>query len=371
MGAGNGRGPGAKRKTNPGAWLDYVKLGLVVVIAGVYSYALFLQPLRGTDPPHWPVLGSPLTRLAGVALRPAATAAATHCGVPLGVMWPNHLPGGGVVGIRDTLFADPAVPVTTGRLYGAVPEADLPWYGEPPARLNELRAQTGADRLVAAFRTTLPNPIWDEAANVARGAEYLAGTVVNPGEAISLIGVIGPFTKTRGYGDGPGYANNRVVATDGGGVCKIATALYNALVHSDLQVLERKPHSMLVPYVPPGRDAAIATGSKDVRFRNDKAAPIVLWAAMRDTTLFVAVYGDYDAPVIEWFHEESNRHKAQPIRRANPNLPSGTEQLVIEGYDGVTVRTWILIKRANEPDERRDMSVDTYRPLPGVIEYGP
>lgn len=359
-------------------WLDYLKLGAVITVAAVYSYALFLQPLLGENAPFGSVFGTSLTRLAGASLQSLkASAQADQCGIPLGVMWPVHSPGGGPVNTASVfpVFADAAgQPVSADEadlLYGAVAEQNLPWHGQFPERLAELQRQTGAEHLIAAFRTTLPNPLWDERSNVAQAAQYLSGTVLQPGEAVSLIGVIGPFTAARGYGDGPGYAGNRVVPTDGGGVCKIATAVYNAAVHSDLTVLERKPHSMLVPYVPPGRDAAIATGSKDVRIRNDNDTPVVFWAGMEDTTLFVAVYGQHERPLIEWFHEESDRHRAEPIRRANRDLPSGTEQRVIEGYDGVTIRTWIVIKRTDRPDERRDMGVDTYRPLPGVIEYGP
>lgn len=366
-----------------GHWLDGLKVGAVVAIAVAYSYALFLRPVlstgalmsggaNGSGPP-WPLFGTPLTRLAAGALQPASAGAAdAHCGVPLGVMWPVYAPGRG-------LALGGAIPATTDGqkdsqkqlLYGAVAEKNLPWSAHPPVRLGQLREQIGAHRLVAAFRTTLPNPIWDETANVAQGARYLAGTVLQPGQEMSLFAVIGPFTAARGYGDGPSYANNRVVPSTGGGVCKIATALYNVAVHSDLTVLERKPHSMLVPYVPPGRDAAIATGSKDVRFRNDQNTPVLLWADMEGTTLYVAVYGQHDPPMVEWFHEESGRRPAEPVRRPNPNLPAGTEQLVIEGYDGVTVRTWIVIKRPGQPAERRDLGVDTYRPLPGVVEYGP
>lgn len=366
------RGPGGNRRTRLSkrrSWLDWLKLGAIVSIAAAYSYALFLRPLAAAEVLHWPVFGSSLTRLASVALRPAQ--AADQCGVPSGVMWPVRSAGVGLAGGAVAATTGIASTPTEGALYGAVAETALPWYVTPPERLQELRDQIGARRLVTAFRTTLPNPIWEETANVARGAEYLAGTVLQPGETMSLFAAIGPFTEARGYGDGPSYANNRVVPSTGGGVCKIATALYNAAVHADLQVLERKPHSMQVPYVPAGRDAAIATGSKDVRIRNDQDTPVLLWAGMRDTTLFVAVYGQYDPPVVEWFHEQSKRRTARPVRRKNPDLPPGEEHVVSEGYDGVTVRTWIVIQRPGQPEERRDMGVDTYRPLPGVIEYGP
>ena len=80
----------------------------------------------------------------------------------------------------------------------------------------------------------------------------------------------------------------------------MGTTLYNVAVYAGLTVVERHPHSMIVPYVPPGRDAAIATGHKDFRFRNDTDAPLLLWAGMRGTALYIAFYGRHVAPRVEW-----------------------------------------------------------------------
>lgn len=325
----------------------YFKLAAVFLIAAIYSYALFLQPLLAENAPYRPLFSSPLSRLAGVSSEQFRIAAAsTDCGIPVTGSQPE------------------------AKWYGTVTETELPWFAEPPDELTRLRTKHNAHRLVAAFRTTLPNPMWDEPDNVALGASYLTGTVLQPGNSLSLFGIIGPFTRERGYGDGPMYSSGRIVPSLGGGVCKIATTVYNAIVYSDLHVIERKPHSMLVAYVPPGRDAAIATGAKDIRFRNDKDTPILLWAGMQETTLFVAVYGQYEPPTVQWHHEELARRPAPLERRLNPDLPPGTEQVIFAGYDGVTVRTWVTIDRPGQPTERRDMGVDTYRPLAGVIEYG-
>ena len=131
---------------------------------------------------------------------------------------------------------------------------------------------------------------------MALAARLLSGAVIAPGQTVSVIGLAGPFTKERGYGDGPGYAGGQLVPVTAGGVCKIGTAMYNVAVHGGLTVVERHPHSLPVPYIRPGRDAAIAAGYKDVRVRNHYDRPVLLWAGMKETTLFVALYGDVEAP---------------------------------------------------------------------------
>lgn len=56
--------------------------------------------------------------------------------------------------------------------------------------------------------------------------------------------MIGNGNKKKGYG---------------GGNCQVSSTLYNAvLAVPSLTVTERHPHSNHVPYVPEGKDAAVA-----------------------------------------------------------------------------------------------------------------
>lgn len=308
-------------------WRAFVRHGAIIVSALFYAYALTVS----------------------LAVWDYAAPSPVECGVP----------------------AISSLEAGYERFSGTVTEEELPWSALPPEQLTTLWNLLGTDKLVSAFRITLPNPLWDEPQNVALAADFLAGTVIHPGETVSVIDLTGPLTSERGYGDGPGYADGRLVPVTAGGVCKIGTAVYNIAIYSGLTVVERHPHSMIVPYVPPGRDAAIATGYKDVRVRNEYERPVLLWAAMHETTLFMALYGEVEAPVVHWHHEELHRRPAPLHRRPNPTLPTGEERIVFAGYDGMTVRTWLTIERPNQPVERKQLSTDTYRPLPGVLEYAP
>ena len=56
----------------------------------------------------------------------------------------------------------------------------------------------------------------------------------------------------------------------GGGNCQVSSTLYNAVLETPgLVVTERHEHSNNVPYVQKGKDAAVAYGSYDFKFRND------------------------------------------------------------------------------------------------------
>lgn len=70
------------------------------------------------------------------------------------------------------------------------------------------------------------------------------------------------------------------------GNCQISSTLYNAvLAVPSLVVIERHPHSNYVPYIAKGKDAAVAYGSYDLRFRNDFGNDIKILASTNGATI--------------------------------------------------------------------------------------
>ena len=47
----------------------------------------------------------------------------------------------------------------------------------------------------------------------------------------------------------------------------VATTLYNAVIRAELDIVQRYNHSMIVSYVKPSDDAAIAGTYKDLKFK--------------------------------------------------------------------------------------------------------
>ena len=95
--------------------------------------------------------------------------------------------------------------------------------------------------------------------NLKVGSGKINGTVLLPGETLSGYGAMAPFTLENGYASAGAYENGRVVDSVGGGVCQIATTLYDASLYAELEITQRQNHSMSVSYVKPSMDAAIAS----------------------------------------------------------------------------------------------------------------
>jgi hypothetical protein len=144
----------------------------------------------------------------------------------------------------------------------------LPW-GNDEGFIKSIE-EVGANVIMAKFKATLDDPLPGEMYNVSHAADRLAGTVIAPGKTFSQNRTLGPYTVGNGYKSGPIYQGTRIGTASGGGVCKIATLLYNIAVLSNLPVLERTNHSMTVPYVPPGQDGYIINSKIIIRYSDGK-----------------------------------------------------------------------------------------------------
>jgi vancomycin resistance protein VanW len=233
---------------------------------------------------------------------------------------------------------------------------------------HEICAKYHTSIRMSAFQTTLPDPLPGEEYNVALAADMLAGTIVPPGRVFSTNKIIGPYNSKQGFKEGPTYMGNQLITTTGGGVCKIASTLYNVVTLANLKIIERRPHGMLVPYVPPGQDATVSEGNKDFKFKNNSKHSVLIWADTRDNTLYMAIYGDAKPPKVIWHHQILQRQNFNTIYRNNRTLKPGETKVVIEGAEGMTVKNWLMIEAADGTWIKKELGVDYYRPMTKVIE---
>lgn len=246
------------------------------------------------------------------------------------------------------------------------PINNLPWAQDPDFLKAQERNDT--DVLMAAYCTVFQSSLPGESYNVELTANALSGIVLEPGEVFSQNQKLGPYTEDKGYKEGLSYIGSNLVPTIGGGVCKIATTLYNTAILSNLEILARANHSMPVAYVPYGQDATVAYGVKDFKFRNDKDFPILIWAKSVDNRLYIAFYGQEKPSAIEWGHKITNRVEAPTIYKENPQLAQGEENILVQGMDGATVESWINIENEDGDVETRQLGTSYYRPMPRIIE---
>ena len=149
---------------------------------------------------------------------------------------------------------------------------------------------------LGTFTTSYATSDSDRSQNVANGTRLINGIVLYPGDTFSAYEVVNPFTVENGYRMAGSYLNGKVVDSLGGGICQVSTTLYNAVLRAELEIVERSNHSMIVTYVDPAADAAIAGTYKDFKFANNTDAPIYIEGVTENKRVTFTIYGEETRP---------------------------------------------------------------------------
>ncbi len=131
--------------------------------------------------------------------------------------------------------------------------------------------------------------------NIALAVSMCNGTIVLPGETFSYNGIIGNTTLERGFEMANAYSNGAVVQEPGGGVCQVSSTLFSALLQTDIEIVQRRYHSMIVTYVPYGMDATVSWDQPDFRFKNNHKYPVRLDMSFEGGVLTVQVVGTQES----------------------------------------------------------------------------
>lgn len=210
--------------------------------------------------------------------------------------------------------------------------------------------------------------------NLKTGIEKLNGTILMPGEELSVYDATAPYDKEHGYAEGTAYENGQVVPSFGGGICQVSTTLYNAVIYAELEIVERYPHSMTVDYVEPSRDAAIAGGFMDLRFKNSYETPIYIFGEIdADNQLKVIIYGKETRPKnrrVEFVSETLSVDEYSVVYKANSEMAFGEMKYTGSPHTGREARLWKVVYEDGTEVEREIFNTSSYEKSDEVIEIG-
>jgi vancomycin resistance protein YoaR len=209
--------------------------------------------------------------------------------------------------------------------------------------------------------------------NVSNAASLINGSVIYPGETFSVHDTISPLTEENGYYQAPSYSNGQVVDSIGGGVCQVSTTLYNAVLRAELEVVERSPHSMLVTYVSPSMDAAIAGDYKDFKFRNNTDVPLYIEGGTSSGTVYFKIYGEEtrssDRTIT--FESETLETIAPGEDKVTYDETKPTSYYVVtqEAHQGCRAVLWKIVTE-NGKTEKTQVNSSTYQAEPRYVTKG-
>lgn len=140
--------------------------------------------------------------------------------------------------------------------------------------------------------TTYYSPSVSRGGNIKIATSRINGTLLAPGEVLSVDKKILSRNAANGYFKAGSYLNGKTVQTYGGGVCQVSSTLYGAVLRAGLIPVERNAHSMAVSYVPLGLDAAISEGYKDLKIENTYDTPIYITGYTSGSSVTFTIYGE-------------------------------------------------------------------------------
>lgn len=228
---------------------------------------------------------------------------------------------------------------------------------------------------VLGMATTYYGSSYERNTNVEVGASKINGTLIMPGETFSVTAAVTPFNADNGYYPAPSYESGQVVDTYGGGICQVSTTLYNAVLKAELQVDERHNHTMLVSYVDPSKDAAIAEGLMDFVFTNNTDAPIYIYGVGYQGTLNFTIYG----------HETRDPNRSISFRSetlsqtdasTNVKLVAKSDQNIgylnqtQSAHQGLEAVLWKDIVNADGTTDTVQVNSSSYQASPAIYEVG-
>jgi vancomycin resistance protein YoaR len=246
----------------------------------------------------------------------------------------------------------------------------LPVVVEPPAFSTEQAQALKISNKISTFTTPFDARNVPRVANIDRMASAIDGKLLRPGQSFSLNGATGPRTPANGYQEAQVIVDGELVPGIGGGVCQVATTLFNAVFTAGLDVVERVNHSLHISKYPMGRDATVNYGAQDFRFRNDTDFGLLLKASVSARGMTVSLFSSPLGRTVEESTSPARNPKPPPSKVIeDPTLPAGVEKVEEAGTPGFDVTVTRKVTSGGRV-LHSDTFVSKYSPWKRIIRKG-
>lgn len=240
---------------------------------------------------------------------------------------------------------------------------------EPRCSEEELRS---IKDVLGSYSTNFGDSSTGRAKNVTTATGKIDGTILYPGEQFSVYDAIEPLDASGGYELAGAYENGTTVESYGGGVCQVSTTLYNAAIRAELEITQRSNHSMLVSYVQPSMDAAIAGTYKDLKFVNSLDTPIYIEGYTQGKTVYFNIFGKETRPEnrkVDFESETLEEIMPAPKFEASAD-PVGVINQTQKKHVGNTARLWKIVTVDGQEESREVFNTSTYNASPDIYSVG-
>ena len=246
------------------------------------------------------------------------------------------------------------------------------------SRLSELGIRELVDSATTSFSGALPQ----KQHNVRLAASRLNNQVIGPGEMFSFNKALGPTTLDNGYQIAfgimsSGGQDHKTVPSVAGGICQVATTLFQPVFWSGYQVEERHWHLYWIPNYASkgvvGLDATVdGEVGLDLKFVNNSSSYLLIQSRTDASSVTFELYGTrprwqvkVDGPKIS----DQKPADPSPVIEREPSLPDGQRYQVEAAREGFTA-TFVRTVTAADAQPRTLRLVSDYAPSRNVTLVG-
>ncbi len=166
---------------------------------------------------------------------------------------------------------------------------DLPMKEIPPAMSTEQLEALGLKEVVSSFTTRHPSG-QPRVANIHRMADLVRGTIIRPGQTLSINEIVGKRTVENGFVAAPAISDGLLADEIGGGISQFATTLFNAAFFAGLDYGQYQSHSLYISRYPYGREATLGFPAPDLQIRNTTPYGILIWPSYTNSSVTVTLF---------------------------------------------------------------------------------
>ncbi|HIS40783.1 MAG TPA: VanW family protein [Candidatus Aphodovivens avistercoris] len=208
--------------------------------------------------------------------------------------------------------------------------------------------------------------------NIQLAASLLDGSIVKPDGTWSFNETAGNCNEEAGFLGAGSIVDGEYTDEVGGGICQVATTVFNAVYESGLPVYSRTNHSLYIASYPAGRDAAVSWPYLDLQWGNDTESDILVSMATTDSTVTCTLYGVSPGYLVttevgEW--EEGEKYETE--EEVDETLAPGTSYVKTAGSDGSKISVVRTVTDSDGNIVRADRFDSVYDPIDEIIVKGP
>ncbi|MGI6105053.1 MAG: VanW family protein [Raoultibacter sp.] len=232
---------------------------------------------------------------------------------------------------------------------------------------------TGVVEKISDFTTEYTANVENRNHNIHLVSDLLHNSIVKAdGGVWSFNETAGNCNEEAGFRGAGSIINGEYVDEIGGGICQVATTVFNAVYNSGLPIVQRHNHSLYIASYPAGRDAAVSWPDLDLRWKNDTTSDILLQTSYTDTSISVVLYGinpDYQVSTSTGNWEEGEKYKKRTV--TDETLSPGESYIKTYGSDGSKISVVRTVKDRQGTLLYENVFNSVYEPKDEITVEGP